>query len=926
MDGFVVVQDQQLGMRRRRRAVPVPEDPILDENDSSENDSSEQDSSDNDSASINEQQQQQQEEGTAPRMMFPPPQPRRVHRFVPPRRRGPPSDTTNDNDNDNHDPLAGGGAIRGRNVSLSQVYCWIATLFALLAILAATTPASWSNTVQQPQQNPQHSQSWTSVEQVARAAAVGVAAKRGQTDPEDRDLLQSIQTWWNAHSNTEVPLPVPPIRVEDPHPKDHPSNPFVWLWRPNHNHNHNHNNKNNNNNNKEEQEPTRSRSTFSVPSAAYFWKWVDPALLHPSVTTPTDIIDKILTSTPRLLAIANFLLAMTYLLRSAVAAWFLGQQPLLPALVHQHQNQNNQNPYPYQPMVDWSTPARERMGGFLVFKLLLISAVVAPDTLDLLILLTWYTLLSCLRSLDHLAHATTTHLSALGQPPRPGVVQLLFLVLVCNSLAAATCVALFHAAGWGMVVLLTCDCALLAADVVAHILKQCHCVLEDLHSQTIQALEARQLLLHTTTTPTTTTTTPTTTPTTTATASDEYDARGGGGDGGDGGDERENDDHWIDNDEEEENQNQNETDVHAMSPDEIQQESRRLDRQMEVLDLAHARRLAILESAMFGLELLCHLLTVAHFCHIWSLHGVQFTLIDGVLALHLHSAISGACKKIAQRRNIHSIARDLQGLFPNASDQELRKASLAGDVCAICLGTMGPGGHVKKVRCGHLYHTHCLREVVERAQSIQATKCPLCRASVLDGRRAGADATTARSPPPQQPPPQPVPPPVVGEAVPPPPPIGAAEHALFRFSTEGILPVWLPIPAFSFEVVRRQSAAAPLAPAPVALAAPQQPPPEEAEDDNDRNTDVPPPPQGPDHPAPPQQQQAQPSFLRRFLVLAGAIPLSPEEEARALAQLVDMFPQYDRSDLLRELRGRGSSEAVAEAILMGIFSGVPRGD
>ena len=60
--------------------------------------------------------------------------------------------------------------------------------------------------------------------------------------------------------------------------------------------------------------------------------------------------------------------------------------------------------------------------------------------------------------------------------------------------------------------------------------------------------------------------------------------------------------------------------------------------------------------------------------------------------------------------------------------------------------------------------------------------------------------------------------------------------------------------------------------------------------------------------------------------MAGAIPMSPEEEARALAHLVDMFPQYDRSDLLRELRERGSAEAVVECILMGIFSGVPRGD
>ena len=41
----------------------------------------------------------------------------------------------------------------------------------------------------------------------------------------------------------------------------------------------------------------------------------------------------------------------------------------------------------------------------MVFKLLLISAVVEPDTLDLLILLSWYTLLSFLRSLAHLEEA-----------------------------------------------------------------------------------------------------------------------------------------------------------------------------------------------------------------------------------------------------------------------------------------------------------------------------------------------------------------------------------------------------------------------------------------------------------------------------------------------------------------------------------------
>ena len=75
-----------------------------------------------------------------------------------------------------------------------------------------------------------------------------------------------------------------------------------------------------------------------------------------------------------------------------------------------------------------------------------------------------------------------------------------------------------------------------------------------------------------------------------------------------------------------------------------------------------------------------------------------------------------------------------------------------------------------------------------------------------------------------------------------------------------------------------------------------------------------------------QQDGQPPSFWRRLLILVGAIPMSPEEEAAAVAQLVDMFPQYERADLLRELRERGSAEAVVESILAGSFSGVDRGN
>jgi hypothetical protein len=745
----------------------------------------------------------------------------------------------------------------------------------------------------------------------------------------------------------------------------------------------------------------------------YMNSWIDPVLLRPTAHTPTDIIDKILTSTPRLLAIANFLLAMTYLLHSAVAAWFLGPE--------QQQQESVQVPL----LVDWANGtarippnvgggirqqhphtaattaaalnaaaasstgggARERMGGFLIFKLLLISAVVAPDTLDLLILLTWYTTLSCLRSLDHLAHATTTHLAALGQPPRPGAVQLLFLVLICDIVAASSCVALFHAAGWGMVILLTCDCALLAADVMRHILKHFQCTLEDAHTTTIQDLERQQLNLHNHHT----THAGGFLPTTTIVHQNSGNRTSNSGEVHGGqqqtrtnsstmhGWQARNSNVGTDRQQQQPPSPEG-IDVppnNNMTPIEIQQESRRLDREMEVIELGHARRLSILDSVMFTLELLCHCFTVAHFCHIWTLHGVQFTLIDGVLALHLHSAISTVCKKIAQRRNVHSIARDLQGHFPNASDEELRKASAAGDVCCICLGTMSTGGHVKKLRCGHLYHTHCLREVVERAHSIHAAKCPLCRASLIHGpnhhpeesrgldqqRRNNVVAAPTPAPVAQQQQEQ------VGaaaEAVGDGRPVGAGERALFRFSTEGILPTWLPIPAFSFEVVRRS----PLGGAggildggaqqQIQFITQQQPPlPQEnglmiaplpqndipqmdgggqqdalfgvngnGDSSTVQDNPIPPSPIPPQQEQLPQQQPDTPttSFLRRLLVLAGAIPMSPQEEARALTQLVDMFPQYDRSDLLRELQERGSAEGVAEAILMGIFSGVHRGD
>lgn len=661
------------------------------------------------------------------------------------------------------------------------------------------------------------------------------------------------------------------------------------------------------------------------------WQWIDPIFLEDGSFADifTNVIDKILKSTSRLCIITNFLLTMTYLLHSAVAAWFLshsGASNNLSAMQRQHEASVRDDPA--RMISEWSVGspsgaslARERMGGFLIFKLLLISAVLTPDTLDLMILVTWFTLLGCLRSLDHLAHSTNIHLTAIGQPPKKGIVQLLLWVLACDIVAAGSCVALFHTAGFGMVLLLTCDCALLGTDAASHILKYYQSTLESSHDNDIRNLEERQLNLH----------------------------RFGEGESAHAN---------IQNEEGREEAHsasfstgeQEETlpATATMTLTEIRQESGRLDRQMESLELAHSRRVSVLDTGIFCLDMTCHILTVAHFCHIWALHGVQFTLIDGVLALHLHSAIATACAKLARRRNVHKITRDLEGHFPNATDEELKHACADGDVCCICLGSMTKGGNVKKVHCGHIYHTHCLREVIERAQNLQSAKCPLCRAPlVAENQSNGSDDNnnfirqnnTPISPhmPTVQEENRTINLEIEGHGGVDTVPVRQVEgeRALFRFSTEGILPVWLPLPAFSFEVVRRppldtqrpatsqNQQVQTTGPAsqqridPTAILSFNQ-----GEDNSELQTEY----EIQAQQLQEQEQDTQVSFMQRVLLFTGLMPMSPEAEARALEQLVDMFPQYDRSDLLRELRNRGSLEAVTEAILVGSFPGVPRGE
>ena len=136
---------------------------------------------------------------------------------------------------------------------------------------------------------------------------------------------------------------------------------------------------------------------------------------------------------------------------------------------------------------------------------------------------------------------------------------------------------------------------------------------------------------------------------------------------------------------------------------------------------------------------------------------------------------------------------------------------------------------------------------------------------------------------------------------------GLDDTEIFRFLTEAFIPSWLPIPLFSFEVVRRQQTA------PTAFTTANNHEAELAEGQRPETITQ-------------DTSENEVGVLQRLFGFAFGPPLTPEEEEAAVVQLQEMFPQYERDDLVRELRRRGSIEQVAESILLGFFSGIPRND
>lgn len=65
--------------------------------------------------------------------------------------------------------------------------------------------------------------------------------------------------------------------------------------------------------------------------------------------------------------------------------------------------------------------------------------------------------------------------------------------------------------------------------------------------------------------------------------------------------------------------------------------------------------------------------------------------------------------------------RNMNTLYPDATPEELRQSD---NICIICREDMV--NHSKKLPCGHIFHTTCLRSWFQRQQT-----CPTCRLNIL---------------------------------------------------------------------------------------------------------------------------------------------------------------------------------------------------
>ncbi|KAG8381502.1 hypothetical protein BUALT_Bualt06G0128500 [Buddleja alternifolia] len=130
------------------------------------------------------------------------------------------------------------------------------------------------------------------------------------------------------------------------------------------------------------------------------------------------------------------------------------------------------------------------------------------------------------------------------------------------------------------------------------------------------------------------------------------------------------------------------------------------------------------------------LMALAHYLHIWRLHGMAFHLVDAVLFMNIRALLGAIVKRAKGFIKLRIALGTLHGALPDATSEELR---VYDDECAIC---REPMAKAKKLSCNHLFHLACLRSWLDQGLT-ESYSCPTCRKPFFAGRseRVNTSAT-----------------------------------------------------------------------------------------------------------------------------------------------------------------------------------------
>eukprot|EP00197_Chlamydomonas_leiostraca_P007948 CAMPEP_0202862562 /NCGR_PEP_ID=MMETSP1391-20130828/3557_1 /ASSEMBLY_ACC=CAM_ASM_000867 /TAXON_ID=1034604 /ORGANISM="Chlamydomonas leiostraca, Strain SAG 11-49" /LENGTH=736 /DNA_ID=CAMNT_0049542111 /DNA_START=87 /DNA_END=2294 /DNA_ORIENTATION=- len=127
-------------------------------------------------------------------------------------------------------------------------------------------------------------------------------------------------------------------------------------------------------------------------------------------------------------------------------------------------------------------------------------------------------------------------------------------------------------------------------------------------------------------------------------------------------------------------------------------------------------------------DVLIHCLTIAHYMHVWYLHGLSFHIVDAVLLLDVRAVLGSLAKRLRGYAAYCTATHRLRHAFPDARPTE-------PEPCSICMDAMAMA---KQLPCGHLFHLSCLRAWMQQGGADTFT-CPNCRQPLLvdEGKGAG---------------------------------------------------------------------------------------------------------------------------------------------------------------------------------------------